>query len=46
MELEEEVEKQPAHHKHSEVAYNRPDYREAKRERAVKVRFSVPAVFR
>lgn len=48
MELEdlEEVEKQPAHHKQSQFAYNRPDYREAKRERAVKVRFSVPAVFR
>ena len=46
MELEEEVEKQPAHHKQSEVAYNRPDYREAKRERAVKVRFSVPAISR
>ena len=39
MELEEEVEKQPAHHKQSEFAYNRPDYRETKRETAVKVRF-------
>jgi len=26
------------HHKRAEVAYNRPDYREARWERAVKVR--------
>ena len=32
----EEVEK--VHHKRAEVAYNRPDYREARWERAVKVR--------
>ena len=42
MELEEELEKQPAHHKQHEVAYNRPDYREAKRERSVKVCFLYP----
>lgn len=28
------------HHKRAEVAYNRPDYREARWERAVKVRAS------
>ena len=46
MELEEELEKRPAHHKQDKVAYNRPDYREGKRERSVKVCFSVPTVFR
>ena len=45
MELEEELEKLPAHHKQDEVAYNRPDYREAKRDRSVKVCFFVPTVF-
>ena len=37
-----ELEKQPAHHKQDEVAYNRPDYREAKRERSVRVCFLYP----
>lgn len=28
----------PKHHKQAEIAYNRPEYREARWERAVKVR--------
>ena len=45
MEVEEELEKQPAHHKQDKVAYNRPDYREGKQETRVTVCFSVPTVF-
>ena len=46
MELEEELEKQPAHHKEDKVAYNRPAYREGKQKTRVTVCFSVPTVFR
>ena len=46
MELEEELEKQPAHHKRYVVAYNRPGYQEKKRETKIKVCFSVPTVIK